>query len=212
MVQAERNTTECASKVAVDIQTDQVESAKNKATESTHRESENIVHAENTKLSMESTVKKINEQVCEDGNDQSNQKVASSREKIECRRIKSQVKEKTKFQKDVEEMSTAVSEGSKSKIFGRIVDMMGQTKKRTFVPNTIIEEQFVVDRDSKTISSEVHKCLELNKTAKKTVIGTVKGPQKETAHRKSLSYDGRQLERAPYEWFTLKKLFFLRKN
>ena len=68
-----------------------------------------------------------------------------------------------------EEMSTAVSEGSKSKIFGRIVDMMGQNKHRQFVPNTIVEETYIIDEDNKKFSIKVHDTNKLRKSTKKNL-------------------------------------------
>jgi hypothetical protein len=95
---------------------------------------------------------------------------AASRNEIGDRKMKSHVKAKCNVQKDSrEEMSTAVSEGSKSKIFGRIVDMMGQNKQRQFVPNTIVEETYILDKDNKNFSIKAHDTSELRKSTKKNL-------------------------------------------
>lgn len=52
-----------------------------------------------------------------------------------------------------EDMSTAGSEGSKSKIFGRVVDMMVVNNQHPLVPIAIVEEKYFVDKDMKKIST-----------------------------------------------------------
>ena len=52
-----------------------------------------------------------------------------------------------------EDISTAGSEGSKSKIFGRVVDMMVVNNQKPLVPIAIVEEMYFVDKDMKKIST-----------------------------------------------------------
>jgi len=116
-----------------------------------------------TKDSNSATIRKSDEQVNTNHCESKDQRIKSHSKKIHY------------VQKDTrEEMSTAVSEGSKSKIFGRIVDMMVQNKQRAFVPNTIVEETFIVDK-SKSASSKasLRKSIEKNLSPKKIVPGKI---------------------------------------
>jgi hypothetical protein len=65
-----------------------------------------------------------------------------------------------------EEMSTAGSEGSKTKIFGRVVDMMVVNKRKPLIPIAIVEEKYFVDKDMKKISTGVHHIHESSKPTK----------------------------------------------
>ena len=81
----------------------------------------------------------------------------TSLNKTDVQTVKSDEKSSCKMQKEKqEEMSTAASEGSKSKIFNRVVDMIGRNKRKPLVPNTIVEEIFVVENGIKKISGREH--------------------------------------------------------
>lgn len=119
-----------------------------------------------------------------------------------------------------EVMSTSASEGSKSKIFGRIVDMIGQNKRRAPIPNAITEETYIVnDKNSKSAmmnitpsvklakyngenvetSEEERKCVHnvSNKTNRITDLKKLTSPKFDTdilAHEKNIQ---RQIVRKP---------------
>lgn len=63
-----------------------------------------------------------------------------------------ETRERSKINQDMEEM-TEKSEGSKTRIFGRIVDLLGQIKK-PLVPTAIVEETYIV---KKTCNIDIHK-------------------------------------------------------
>jgi len=72
----------------------------------------------------------------------------------------------TSERKKHEEISTADSVGSKSKIFGRVVDMVGRNKRKPLIPIAIVEEKYFVDKDMKKISTGVHYVHESRKPTK----------------------------------------------
>lgn len=96
---------------------------------------------------------------------------------------KSLSKPEREFSKQTdEEMSTAQSEGSKSKKFGRVVGIIGRNKRKPLVPIAIVEEKYVLGKDMKKISTGVHrihqstqkrseKDVQLPKLASKPTVG-----------------------------------------
>ncbi|VEU38823.1 unnamed protein product [Pseudo-nitzschia multistriata] len=56
--------------------------------------------------------------------------------------------------------STAASDGAKSKMFGHVVDSTGKCKRKPLVPNTVVEETFVVENGIKKTSSKLHRIRE----------------------------------------------------
>uniref|UniRef100_A0A7S4AXJ5 Uncharacterized protein n=1 Tax=Pseudo-nitzschia australis TaxID=44445 RepID=A0A7S4AXJ5_9STRA len=100
---------------------------------------------------------KENETKTEVGNNNVTPQKTSLLNKTDVQTVKSHEKSKIKIQKEKqEEMSTTASEGSKSKIFNRVVDMIGRNKRKPLVPNTIVEEMFVVENGIKKISGREH--------------------------------------------------------
>lgn len=87
--------------------------------------------------------------------------------------------------REIEDMSTAKSEGSKTKIFGRIVGMLGQQKK-SLVPTAVIEETYIVQNGKETLlkstSNKLHSEMQypVNKTItirkEDTIPATVSQP------------------------------------
>jgi len=114
-----------------------------------------------------------NTRIEEEGKEQDNLSLLSQVDDKECivitegslppkdsdvQKITSHEKSKMKIQKGkTEEMSIAASEGSKSKLFGRVVDMMGRNKRKLLVPNTVVEETFIVESRNKNVSTSLQK-------------------------------------------------------
>mmetsp|Transcript_15401 Transcript_15401/g.35710 ORF Transcript_15401/g.35710 Transcript_15401/m.35710 type:complete len:1270 (-) Transcript_15401:110-3919(-) len=55
-----------------------------------------------------------------------------------------------------EEMSAAQSEGSKTKIFGRVADLIGRNKRKPLVPIAIVEEKYVAGKDMTNLTGVHH--------------------------------------------------------
>mmetsp|Transcript_18552 Transcript_18552/g.45968 ORF Transcript_18552/g.45968 Transcript_18552/m.45968 type:complete len:1107 (+) Transcript_18552:149-3469(+) len=78
---------------------------------------------------------------------------------------------------------------SKSKIFDRVVDVADQKKRKPLVPNAVVEEKYLVDKDMKKISTEeekVHKPRNPAK-AKKDLRKPVSASKAAAARRAALS-------------------------
>jgi len=110
------------------------------------------------------------EEVAVKGNDEkkiahNNLKPAVLPNKNDNRKKKTHTKSKIQMPEH-EEMSKAESEGSKSKIFGRVVDMIALNKRKPLVPITVVEEKYFVDKDMKKISTGVHHIHESRKPTK----------------------------------------------
>jgi len=97
-----------------------------------------------------------------------------------------------------EEVSAPQSEESKSKILGRVVDMVGQNKRKPLVPNAVVEEKYLVNKDMKKISTEGDQAKKPKNPAKaKKDLRKPLSASKATAARKAAVSQMKKVPRSP---------------